>query len=202
MSIANPRYRWAGFAPIGDGARPSCYRNDRLGLVLTIHADELRMESESDTIKQCWKLTNGLVEHDPPIKIGTYLGCLQHADTVSVRNRDVCTMAYEVNASPSSCCDLYLELLPNAPRFSKVTSPSTPEDHTDAPAARPASDDGESSLPITRERTVNGVPPRGPNLTHIPAARVIMKGMYAGRMARPDLLKTIGGIDRFLTKCV
>ena len=32
------------------------------------------------------------------------------------------------------------------------------------------------------------------------AARVIMKIMYAARMARPDLLRTIGYLARYLTK--
>ena len=34
---------------------------------------------------------------------------------------------------------------------------------------------------------------------HTAAARVIMKGMYVARMARPDRLRTIASLARFLT---
>ena len=35
---------------------------------------------------------------------------------------------------------------------------------------------------------------------NVPAARVIMKVMYAARMARPDLLRTIAFLARYFTK--
>jgi hypothetical protein len=35
---------------------------------------------------------------------------------------------------------------------------------------------------------------------NVPAARVIMKVMYAARMARPDVLRTIAFLARYLTK--
>jgi hypothetical protein len=77
----------------------------------------------------------------------------------------------------------------------KVQTPCTPEDHQQAPAAV-VNNEAEVA-----EYTSGDFPAdESPKELNVPAARVIMKLMYCARMARPDLLRTISFLARYLTK--
>ena len=107
----------------------------------------------------------------------------------------------------NSSLDLYRDLFPNAPKMNsvsamKVQSPCVPEDHQLAPAAIGNSEEevdqyASGAIPVTSGDFPVEVEPKDFN---VPAARVIMKVMYAARMARPDLLRTIAFLARYLTK--
>ena len=78
----------------------------------------------------------------------------------------------------------------------KAVSPCSTEDHKTAIAAMPDEPGGRNSAD----------PPSGEDAregqvvsSHTAAARVIMKLMYAVRMARPDLIRSSSYLARFLT---
>jgi hypothetical protein len=76
-----------------------------------------------------------------------------------------------------------------------VQPPCTLEDHQQALAAiahneEEVAEHASGDFPVEVE----------PKDFNVPAARVIMKVMYAARMARPDLLRTIAFLARYLTK--
>ena len=104
-----------------------------------------------------------------------------------------------------SCVKLYRELFPTAPAFRDVSTPCWPEDHNDAEAAKVVDNGGDVIAlggDVTADETYVEVADSEtePNQFHTEAARVIMKIMYGARMARPDLLRTIAYLARFLTK--
>ena len=87
----------------------------------------------------------------------------------------------------------------------RVAALCTLETHGQAPAAlltpaAPNTDQGEVDL--TDAEPQGGVDPAegAAKNFHTVAARVIMKVMYAARMARPDSLRSIAYLARYLTK--
>ena len=76
-----------------------------------------------------------------------------------------------------------------------MQTPCTPEDHQQALAAIVNSEDEVADF-------ASGAIPADdkPREFNTVVTRVIMKVMYAARMARPDLLRTIAYLARYLTK--
>ena len=108
-----------------------------------------------------------------------------------------------------SSVELYVELFPTAPPMTaassaRVATPCMPESPQQAPAAVPSSDAHDTSGGVEPADTeeLGGVDPAvgASRNFHTAAARVSMKVMYAARMARPDLLRTIAYLARYLTK--
>ena len=101
-----------------------------------------------------------------------------------------------------SSVKLYRELFPMAPTFRDVSRPCWPEDHSDVEAAKVVNDGGDVTAMgggVTAKDTFDEVADSEstPKQFHTEAARVVMKIMYAARMARPDLLRTISCLARF-----
>ena len=96
-----------------------------------------------------------------------------------------------------SCVKLYGELFPKAPVFRDVSTPCWPEDHNNAEAAKVVDNGGDVTA---LGGDVIADAETEPKQFHTEAARVIMKIMYGARMARPDLLRTVSYLARFLTK--
>ena len=76
----------------------------------------------------------------------------------------------------------------------KVQTPRTPEDHQQASAAvvnseAEIADFVSGAIPVDDK----------PEEFNTAAARVLMKIMYAARMARPGLIRTMSHLARFLT---
>ena len=115
--------------PLGDAAWPSCTPHAELGLLLTVYVDDISMAGIHDNMKQGRTMLYSLVELDPPTIVGVYLGYPHHVGTAMTLYHNVRTMAYGMEACIESCCDVYRQLLLDAPTFGKVPSPSTPEDH-------------------------------------------------------------------------
>jgi hypothetical protein len=116
-------------------------------------------------------------------------------------------MVYNMEDFLTSSLDLYRDLFPNAPKMNSVSamivhSPCVPEDHQFAPAAVGNSEEkvdlfASGAVPVESGDFSVAEEPKDFN---VPAARVIMKLMYAARMARPDLLRTIAFLARCITK--
>ena len=108
-------------------------------------------------------------------------------------------MVYNTEHCCNSSLELYRELFPTASPMTtvssmKVQTPCMPEEHQQALAAIVNSQEEIAEL-------VSGAIPAEdkPNEFKTAAARVIMKVMYAARMARPDLLRTIAYFARYPT---
>jgi hypothetical protein len=114
-------------------------------------------------------------------------------------------MEYNMEDFMRSCVELYRELFPKAPAFREVSTPCWPEDHNNAEAAKVVDNGGDVTAlggDVTADETYVEIADSEtePKQFHTEAARVIMKIMYGARMARPDLLRTVSYLARFLTK--
>ena len=97
-----------------------------------------------------------------------------------------------------SSVGFYQGLSPTAPPIAsapscRVSTPCVPGTHEHAPAAVPNADShaGDQSGGDPADAVATEI--------HTAVARVILKGMHAARMARPDLLRTVAQLARFPT---
>jgi hypothetical protein len=145
------------------------------------------------------------VELDPPQPLNLYVGCIRRQRTVTNKGNTFTIMEYGMEDFLRSFVKLYRELFPKAPAFRDVSTPCWPEDHNDAEAAKVVNEGGDVTAiggDVTANDIYDEIAASEPTSKqfNIEAARVIMKIMYAARMARPDLIRTISSVARFLTK--
>ena len=130
------------------------------------------------------------------------------------------SLEYDMEGFLRSTVALYAELFPTAPslgadRRRRPSTPCMPENHSGAEAANVGLDIGggdpsdiDNTVDVSRgnpsgaDGAVRGVQYREGNEKpfHIAAAKVLMKMMYAARMARPDILRAISFLAGYLTK--
>ena len=184
----------------GDGW-PSCFYPKELDLLLSVYVDDFKLAGPVDNMQKGWALISQHLELDPPQPLNLYLGCIHRQRTVTNKGKTYSIMEYDREDIMRSCVKVYLVLFPNAPAFRKVSTPCWPEDHKDAEAAKVVDDGGDVTAlggDVTADETYAEVPDSEaePKQFNSEAARVIMKIMYGARMARPDLLRTIGYLAR------
>ena len=129
-----------------------------------------------------------------------------------INKKKVLTMTYDMEDFLRSSVELYLQLFPDAPKLKPVASPCIVEDHEDAPVAVPWTGTSDRQEDVLGVSGISGDAATAYTDTDcelevvrsqsfcVPVARVIMKIMYAARMARPDLIRAIGYLARYLTK--
>jgi hypothetical protein len=176
-----------------------------LDLLLSEYVDDFKLAGPVDNMQKGWSLISQHVELDPPQQLNLYLGCIHRQLTLTNKGKTFTIMEYNMEDFMRSSVKLYRELFPMAPAFRDVSTPCWPEDHNDAESAKVVSDGGDVTAmggDVTADETYDELEDAEPTPKqfHTEAARVIMKIMYAARMARPDLIRTISFLARFLTK--
>jgi hypothetical protein len=104
-------------------------------------------------------------------------------------------MQYDMSAFLSACVDRYKELT----SVSKVRDAPTPfvdAQCPDTPTVGKIIPEDHASAPGGEVLTANPTPGRHGSI----ASRVLMKILYAARMARPDLLKAVNSLACMVTK--
>ena len=195
----------AGFSAVGGECWPSCFYHKELDLLLSVYVDDFKLAGPVENIEKGWALIAQHVELDPPQQLNLYLGCIHRQRTVTNKGKSYTMMEYNMEDFMRSCVKLYRELFPKAPVFRDVSTPCWPEDHNNAEAAKVVDNGGDVTAlggDVTADETNAEVADAEtePKQFHTEAARVIMKIMYGARMARPDLLRTVSYLARFLTK--
>ena len=98
-----------------------------------------------------------------------------------------------------------MSFFPKAPemgggRSNRATAPCVVEDHQNAESAKVQEGNRDLGGGTPAECTESALGKSGGGSTfHTAAARVTMKHMYAARMARPDLLRSIAFLARYFT---
>ena len=126
------------------------------------------------------------------------------------------TLTYNMEGLLKLSVDKYLEIIGKDTKLKKVSTPSLPEDTKESKYRAPAHGkncvecpwcahkfDPDVSVPLSSDASSGGTPqdessPRGTLAPH--AASVLMKLLYAARIARFDLLRTINSLARNVTK--
>ena len=204
-----------GFKPIGE-EWPSMYFHDELKLLLVIYVDDLKLAGPSENLAKGWEMLRTVLRIEPETDLGLYLGCvLSQGETQLHNGKKVKTITYNMEGLLKLSVEKYLDIIGKDTKLKKVSTPSLPEETKSSPYRAPS--DGKSKvecpwcahsfgpeMPVLYE-TGSSRPGqdseslnRGNLAPH--AASVLMKLLYAARIARFDLLRSINALARNVTK--
>ena len=217
-----------GWRPVG-GEWPSLYFHDQYKLLLAVYVDDLKMSGPKENLAKGWAEIRKVLDLEEEQPLGLYLGCKVEKFCTKLHNgADVNAISYSMydllDMSVRKYCDitgLKMESL------NQVDTLSTAEDTKNHPARRPVVPGASvakctwraTDLPVgsdgkllnvtstCRSSSTAGTPSapeneetksRGVLAPH--AASVLMKLLYAARIARFDLLRAINSLARNVTK--
>ena len=182
----------------------SCYWHPELKLFLVVYVDDFRLAGPKDNLKAGWDLIEKGVTLGGVEEVGLYLGCKHKIyNAVSpYTGRPVRAMEYDMSEFLQDCIRVYKKLT----GVSKLRKASTPFYADDGPAdvsdvGGPKPGTGKKKHPLGElvETDEGNVPYDGKTLSSY-ASTVLMKVLYAARMARFDLLRCVGGLASMVTK--
>ena len=201
-----------GFVAVGP-EWPSTYYHKELEFLLVVYVDDLKMAGPESKMKLGWQKLRSKLDLEPETELGLYLGCqLVRGQTKLKDGTKVSTITYDMESFLEQSVQKYLEIVGK-----DVPTPSLPEEAKDHPARAPCGEGPVSQCtwcgtvhPITEPTKSKSVPtsnsaqtpgdemPKGELAPH--AASVLMKLLYAARIARFDLLRSINMLGRNVTK--
>ena len=204
-----------GFKPIGE-EWPSMYFHDELKLLLVIYVDDLKLAGPSENLAKGWEMLRTVLRIEPETDLGLYLGCvLSQGETQLHNGKKVKTITYNMEGLLKFSVEKYLDIIGKDTKLKKVSTPSLPEETKCSPYRAPSDGKRKVECPwcahsfdpemSALNETVNSrpgqdseTPNRGNLAPH--AASVLMKLLYAARIARFDLLRSINALARNVTK--
>ena len=206
-----------GFVAVGP-EWPSTYYHKEMELLLVVYVDDLKMAGPESKMKLGWQKLRSKLDLEPETELGLYLGCqLVRGQTKLKDGTKVSTITYDMESFLEQSVQKYLEIVGKDVSLKSVPTPSLPEDAKDHPARAPCGEGPVSQCtwcgtvhPITEPTKSKLVPtsnsaqaqvdevPKGELAPH--AASVLMKLLYAARIARFDLLRSINMLARNVTK--
>ena len=176
-----------GYTPI-EGWR-SCFFHKGLNLFLVVYVDDMKMAGPKQNHDIGWKQIGAKLNVGKPTPVERYLGCYHILGQSSIDGQGILMLndvsgktkvnhiVYDMEEFLSSCVDRYCELA-GVNRSSLKAMPT----------------------PFIDESTPTKVGDAEPGELQELAARVLMKMLYAARMARFDLLRAINHLASFVTK--
>ena len=206
-----------GFVAVGP-EWPSTYYHKEMELLLVVYVDDLKMAGPQINIKKGWDLLRSKLDLEPETDLGLYLGCqLARGSTKLKDGTTVSTITYDMESFLEQSVQKYLEIIGTNTVLKKVPTPSLPEEAKDHPARAPCGTGPVSQCtwcgtihPVTEPTKSKSTPSdnsaqksgntivKGELAPH--AASVLMKLLYAARIARFDLLRSINMLARNVTK--
>ena len=176
----------------------SCYWHAVLSLFLVVYVDDFKMSGPKQSVKKGWTMIQQGVRIGAPEPVNLYLGCYHRVAlrTSPITGKQVPSIEYDMEDFLRACVDRYKDLAKvttlravSTPFTGLTTTSDIKRDATAMPATQP--DDGDA----------NGIAPAPkPGKLQPIAARVLMKLLYAARMARYDLLKAVNTLACFIHK--
>ena len=164
-----------GFAPVPDWN--SVYWHKELKLVLMVYVDDFKMSGPTENLAKGWQIIRSSIKTDDPQPPGKCLGCNHIIRSVTIGDKKLKQMVYDMEPFMVSCVDKYLEAAGKDKSSLKY-------------AATPFLDDDR--LPEVDEADRGALQPI--------ASSILMKILYAARMARFDLLKAVSNLAKKVTK--
>ena len=209
--------RKLGFVPIGPNW-PSMYFYGKLNLLLVVYVDDLKLAGPSGNLPKGWGMLRSLLNIEPETDLGMYLGCtLKKGESRLKDGTRVSTMTYDMESFLEQCVEKYREIAGKNVAFKHVATPSLPEDAKQHPARAPCAkgdavvcpwcscsflgrgyDSPSESAKGSSDTAGRSTEVRGELAPH--AASILMKLLYAARIARFDLLRSINTLARNVTK--
>ena len=209
--------REVGFLPVGE-EWPSMYFHKELKLLLVIYVDDLKLAGPAQNLTKGWEMLRSKLRIEPETDLGLYLGCLLSKGTNRLSDgTEVTTMTYNMEGLLKLSVERYLELVGKDTKLKQVSTPSLPEETKQHKSRAPAPGDPKHAVqcpwcstkfdpgsPVALPPGASDSRPesvevqRGALAPH--AASILMKLLYAARIARFDLLRSINTLARNVTK--
>jgi hypothetical protein len=142
-----------------------------------VYVDDFKMSGPAKNIPKGWDIIRANIKTDDPQPPGKCLGCNHIIRSVTMDNKTVKQMVYDMEPFMVSCVDKYLEAAKKDKSSLKY-------------AATPFLDDDR--LPTVDEADRGALQPI--------ASSILMKILYAARMARFDLLKAVSSLAKKVTR--
>ena len=204
-----------GFQEIPDWK--SCFWHDKLKLFLVVYVDDFKMSGPKDALVKGWEMIRARIKTEPPTLACRYLGCEhQTIEKEIIRNSNPFTragcesgqndkvkvraMVYNMSNFLKSCVDRYLELAKcERNKLRKVATPFLDDSKT-----KRENDDDDLQWPLSlagksTEKPKGEIQPSAKTLADV-ACKILMKILYAARMARYDLLKAVSVLASKVSK--
>ena len=163
-------------------------------------------------------MLRNLLNIEPEIDVGMYLGCtLRKGESRLKDGSRVSTMTYDMESFLEQCVEKYQDIAGQKMVFKHVATPSLPEDTKQHPARAMCAKGGSVTCPWcscsslgrgadspresakgSSDTAGRSTEVRGELAPH--AASILMKLLYAARIARFDLLRNINTLARNVTK--
>ena len=206
--------RQLGIKPIGD-EWPSMYFHEGLKLLLVIYVDDLKLAGPTENMTKGWSMLRTKLRIEPETDLGLYLGCMLTRGESKLHDGTVVnTVSYNMEGLLKLSVEKYLDIVGHDTKLKKVTTPSVPEETKSHPARAPAPGKEAVTCPWCantfdpkysgklHSKSESDVTPddgnRGSLAPH--AASILMKLLYAARIARFDLLRSINTLARNVNK--
>ena len=211
------KVRELDFVPVGE-EWPSMYFHKKLQLLLVIYVDDLKLAGPEENLTKGWEMLRSKLNIEPETDLGLYLGCILSKGSSKLHDgTPVSTMTYDMEGLLKLSVERYLEIVGKDTKLKHVSTPSLPEETKKHKSRAPCSGDPKKKVSCpwcshefdpdapefykpgtTGEDVSPGESARGALAPH--AASVLMKLLYAARIARFDLLRSINSLARNVTK--
>ena len=151
-----------------------------------------------ENVAKGWEMLRTVLRSEPETDLGLYLGCVLTQSEAQLHDgKKVKTTTYNMEGLLKLSVEKYLDIVGKDTKVKKVSTPSLPEypwcAHSFDPEMPALYETGNSS-PGQESESLS----RGSLAPH--AASVLMKLLYAARIARFDLLRSINALARNVTK--
>ena len=211
------KVRELDFIPVGE-EWPSMYFHKKLKLLLVIYVDDLKLAGPEENLTKGWEMLRSKLNIEPETDLGLYLGCILRKGSSKLHDgTPVSTMTYDMEGLLKLSVEKYLDIVGKDTKLKNVSTPSLPEETKKHKSRAPCpgnpknkttcpwcAHEFDPDAPLFTEQGTQGddVTPgesaRGALAPH--AASVLMKLLYAARIARFDLLRSINSLARNVTK--
>ena len=155
------------------------------------------MSGPADNLAEGWSLLRKGIVTDEPAGHGLYLGCLHSVSSHPCPDGpgEVSVLEYNMQAFLESCVERYRSLT-GATYLRKVTTPFVGDKNGDGYEP----DDGRWEPGAAMKDPPGAADGGAAGVLQPYAAKVLMKVLYAARMARYDLLRAVGALAACVTK--
>ena len=194
------------------------YFHKKLQLLLVIYVDDLKLAGPEENLTKGWEMLRSKLNIEPETDLGLYLGCILSKGSAKLHDgTPVSTMTYDMEGLLKLSVEKYLDIVGKDTKLKNVSTPSLPEETKKhkSRAPCPGNPKNKVSCPwcshefdpdapefyqpgTTGDDVSSGESARGALAPH--AASVLMKLIYAARIARFDLLRSINSLARNVTE--
>ena len=191
------KVRELDFVPVGE-EWPSMYFHKKLQLLLVIYVDDLKLAGPEENLTKGWEMLRSKLNIEPETDLGLYLGCILSKGSSKLHDgTPVSTMTYDMEGLLKLSVEKYLDIVGKDTKLKHVSTPSLPEETKKHKSRAPCPGDPKKkvSCPWCSHEFDPDAPefykPGTTGALAPHAASVLMKLLYAARIARFDLLRSI-----------